>query len=640
MKKIITTIVALALAVVASATPVDARKAATVAQAFWASTLQSKNASGLELQQWQYDAVYLFTHPAGGWMLVAADDCARPVLAYSTSGSFNPEHMPTAMQNMVGQYEQEIAYVRTAKGAPTHAEWAMLLAGKSLAGSKEDEVGPLMTTEWGQRSPYNMHCPSYTMTGCVATAMAQVMRYWNYPAFGEGSHSFSDNSGYGLLSADFGNTRYDWTHMPDRLTGSSSTAEKEAVATLMYHCGVSVDMGYSTIYSGTTINKCEPALKNYFHFNKHGIRYRAKGSMSNDAWTDTLIAELRMHRPVLHGGSGMAGGHCFVADGYNAQRYIHFNMGNDGDGDGFYLVGAINYGSLTFNQANDAILGVRPEYGIYLNTQSLSFTRQASQQQVWFSSCDTLDTQWQAVASEPWITIGETDFDHLGQVTIGVQENSTGVERTGTVVFTQADKRVELTVVQNAYDPATDYCQLTVEMENTHNEPWAGDAHLSFESPSGSVYGTARHTSSTRTSTATVSVAPHDVMLRWHPGGALDRYINYKVKNQYGEVLVDVQNAYFDGADMLIVWPCSHLGIDDPTAKTVAVKVWPNPTTGAVTVNTGDAKVLRIEVLDATGRTAMHADSQNIDLAGLNAGVYYIRVITQQGVSIQKVIKN
>lgn len=630
--------VALVATVAAVAAPVDAKKAAAVARSFWSATLGTKGSQQLELTPWQYEGVYLFTQPQGGWIMVAADDCARPVLAYSTTGTFDKDRMPVAMQNIVAEYGQEIAHVAAEKGVAADAEWATLLAGEPLDGTKEEEVGPLMTTQWYQRSPYNMYCPSYTMTGCVATAMAQVMKYWNYPAFGEGSHSYSDNSGYGLQSADFGNTRYDWPNMPDRLTSSSSTAEKEAVAILMYHCGVSVDMGYSTIYSGTTINKCEPALKTYFRYNKHDIRYRAKGSMSNDAWTDTLIAELRLRRPVLHGGSGPAGGHCFVADGFDAHRYIHFNLGEDGDGDGFYQVGAITYGAYAFNQGNDAILGVHPEYGIYLNVSQVGFDRHAGQTQVWFSSCDTLTADWRIEANEPWITYDGTDFAHLGQVTVGVTENNTGMERSGTVTFVQGDKRVELTVVQNAYDPATDFCQLTVEMENTHSEPWAGDAYLSFESLSGTVYGTARHTASTRTSTATVSVAPHDVMVRWHRGGALDRYINYKIKNRHGEVIVDVQNAYFDGADVLISWPCSPLSIDE--AGQDDYQVWPNPTTGQVTVGVENGQPVQIVVLDAAGRELMRTAQCTFDLGPLGAGVYYIRVVTERGVSVKKVIRN
>lgn len=629
----------------ANAAPVDSAKAKAVADCFWTHTLGAKDASGLQLQSWKYEGVYLFTHPQQGWVMVAADDRARPVLAYSLTGTVRPDRMPVALQNIVDVYQQEIDMARKSKDMPTDDEWKLLGEGKGLTDG-EESIGPLLTTQWYQRSPYNMYCPSYTMTGCVATAMAQVMKYWNYPAFGEGSHSYSDNSGYGIQSADFANTHYDWPNMPNRLTSASPAEQKHAVATLMYHCGVSVDMGYSTIYSGTTINKCETALPTYFHYNSHDIRYRAKGAMSNDAWTDTLIAELRHRRPILHGGSGPAGGHCFICDGFDAQRYLHFNLGEDGDGDGFYQVGAITYGAYSFNQANDAILGVHPEYGIYLNQESLSFSRWGSEQQVWFCTSDTTTAPWSATPSESWITVSGTDFAHLGQVTIGVSDNNSGQERSGTVTFTQGSRSVTLRVMQNAYDPATDYCQLTVEMENTHGEPWAGDAHLSFESVGGTVYAVVSHTASSNSSTATVSVAPRDVMVRWHAGGALDRYINYKIKNRYGEVLVNVQNAYFEGSDVLLAWPCNGLGIDNDRVKPT-VLVHPNPTSGLVQVeipaNEGTLSV--ISVIDASGRElfrtlANKGQTATCDLQALPSGIYYMRVLTSEDIFVNKIVRN
>ena len=124
--------------------------------------------------------------------MVAADDCARPVLAYSLTGTLNPEAV--AVQNIVSVYQQEIDQASKVKGAPRHEEWFLLESGKSLKQAEEEEVEPLLTTQWYQKSPYNQLCPSYTMTGCVATAMAQVMKYWNYPAFGRGSHSYTDDS--------------------------------------------------------------------------------------------------------------------------------------------------------------------------------------------------------------------------------------------------------------------------------------------------------------------------------------------------------------------------------------------------------------------------------------------------------------
>ena len=573
--------------------------------------------------------------------MVSADDRACPVLAYSPKGSLSVADMPVALQNIVYVYQQEIEQLHADVSAPVHKDWALLEAGKGLPRDEGDEIGPLLTTQWYQKSPYNQLCPSYTMTGCVATAMAQVMKYWNYPAFGEGSHSYTDDSGYGTQSADFGNTRYDWANMPNRLTGSSTAAEKTAVATLMYHCGVSVNMHYSTVYSGTTINKCETALPTYFHYNRDDIRYRAKGLMSNEAWRDTLIAELRLLRPILHGGSGPAGGHCFVCDGYDARGYLHFNLGEDGDGDGYYQVGAITYGAYSFNQANDAILGVHPEYGLYLSESTVSFTRLAAERQVWFSDSDTADGSWTATPSDDWITVSGTDFAHLGQVTVSVTENTTGGERTGSVCFAQGGLAVTLNVVQEAYDPATDYCQLTVEMENTHNEPWAGDAHLSFESLSGTVYGVAQHTSSSRSSTATISVAPHDVMVRWHPGGALDRYINYRVRNQYGETFVEVNNAYFDGADALISWPCNHLAIDTQGETKLEWSAWPNPTTGMLYLATEglDGREPQLEVLDAEGRLLLHGTGRTADLTSLAPGIYYLRIVAVNAVAVKKVVK-
>lgn len=595
------------------AAPVNAEKAAVVARTFWSETLKAKNADELEQQHWQYDAIYLFTVPKGGWVMVAADDCARPVLSYSLSGTFDIQQMPVAMQNLLYVYEQEINVERKKFDVKSNEEWGVLFKGGALREREDDEVGPLLTTQWYQMSPYNMYCPSGTKTGCVATAMAQVLKYWNYPAFGKGSHSYSDDTGYPDLSADFGDTRYDWQHMPNRLTGSSSATEKQAVATLMFHCGVSVNMHYSTVYSGTTIIKCENALPEYFRFNDSDIRYRSKGQMSNDDWTDTLIAELRLHRPVLHGGSGPAGGHCFVCDGYDSHRYLHFNLGEDGEGDGYYVIGAINYGMYTFNQANDAILGVHPKYGIYASNETVSFTREGGQVQLWVSTCDTVDSPWTATASDNWISVAGTGFDHLGQITISAAENNIGSERIGTISFMQGNLMSTLNVVQSAYNPVIDYCPLTIYMENTHNEPWADDAHLSFESLSGIVYGSARHTTNSGYSTATVNVAPHDVMVRWHAGGSRDRYINYKVQNQYGETLVDVNNAYFDGADVLLSWPCAHLAIDTPEQ------------------DAGD-NVLTVEVYDISGRKV----SYNLHIP---AGVYIVRAITDKGVRVKKIVK-
>lgn len=275
-------------------------------------------------------------------------------------------------------------------------------------------------------------------------------------------------------------------------------------------------------------------------------------------------------------------------------------------------------------------------YGL-LSADQLGYTRQGGRQQVWLSTCDTLDIPWTATAGADWITLSDTDFDRLGQVSIDVEENNTGAERTATVTFTQGSHTAILTVVQEAYDPASDYCPLTVLMENTHNEPWAGDAHLSFESLSGTVYGTAQHTANSGSSSTTVSVAPHDVMVRWHPGGARDRYINYKVQNQYGETLVEVDNAYFDGADVLLPWPCARVGIDDVVAS--AYSIWPNPATDRVSVASSGGRPFTLALLDVAGRVLFQSNGSSLDLGAVAQGVYYLRIVSDGNVHVRKLIK-
>ena len=607
MRKTVVLMLAMAVAGVAGAAPVDSRRAAEVANRFWNATLGMK--STVQQVEWSYgDVAYLYAAAGGGWVMVAADDVARPILAYSTSSRLDDGYLPAATEDFLYVYRQEIA---AHADQPRNADWDLFLSGGSPKETEEESVGPLLTTTWYQMSPYNQMCPSGCMTGCEATAMAQVLKYWNYPAFGEGQHSYNDANGHGVQSADFASTLYDWDNMPNRLTNGSTAAQKSAVATLMYHCGVAVDMSYSPSLSGAVMTSLVPALTSYFRYSGTA-RFLAKGTMSNAAWTDTLIAELRHHRPIVYGGEGSMGGHVFVCDGFGSRGYLHFNLGEDGDGDGYYQVGAITYGMYSFNSANDCVLGIEPEYGVYFNKGQLDYGRAAASQQVWVSTSDTSTAAWNIATSDSWISVSDNGLEHLGQITVSASENNTGSERTGSVILSQGAHSATLTVVQAAYDPATDYCPLTVEMGNSHNEPWAADAHLSFESPSGLVYGTAAHTSNSGSSTTQVRVAPHDVMVRWHSGDGRDRYISYRITNQHGEVLVDVDNAFFDGGDVLLEWPCAHVGIESPQD-----------------VENGER---RVEIYDVMGRRQLG------DIVG--TGIYIIRTVTDLGIHTRKVFIN
>ena len=205
-------------------------------------------------------------------------------------------------------------------------------------------VEPLLKDiTWNQTKPYNNCCPNDYPTGCVATAMGQVMYYYRYPEHGVGSNTYQWNGQQ--LTANFGTTTYQWSNMQDKLTANSSSAAQDAVATLLYHVGVSVNMNYGPASeggSGASPSYIAPALINHFGYDK-GCHLRSREYFTKTEWEATVRNELDNGRPILYGGFTMsASGHSFVCDGYNQQGYYHINWGWDGLNNGYFLLSALD----------------------------------------------------------------------------------------------------------------------------------------------------------------------------------------------------------------------------------------------------------------------------------------------------------
>ena len=315
---------------------------------------------------------YVFNTGTTGFVIVAADDEVTPVLAYSTESVFSPDNIPANVADKLDNYKLQISYIirnNVPATAQTTAKWDMLQADKPFGAAKTTVVGvpPLMHTKWDQRPYCNILCPyDYTadtnaLTGCVATAMAQVMKYWNWPAQGTGTHTYS--SSYGTLSANFGATTYLWDSMPNYLSANNA-----AVAKIMYHAGVSVNMHYGVTSSGayvlasySPITDCaEYALKTYFKYKPsiHGV-YRS--SYDDSGWVHLIKSEIDNYRPVMHTGSGPSGGHCFVADGYANDNRIHFNWGWGGIYNGYFIIENLAPGTETFNSDETLLVGIEPD---------------------------------------------------------------------------------------------------------------------------------------------------------------------------------------------------------------------------------------------------------------------------------------
>ncbi|MBQ8702790.1 MAG: C10 family peptidase [Bacteroidales bacterium] len=639
MRKSIITLAACLLALCAAAAPVGKGTAERAARSFLANTLQLKGDVALLPLEWDYSNMYLFGF-GQGFIIVPADDVARPVLAYSLNGQFDPSRISPTLQGWLDIYEGEIDLARR-DDLPSDPAWGTLLANESLLkGVKEvpAAVGPLVTTQWGQYSPYNGMCPGGVPSGCVATATSQVMRYWNYPAFGQGSHSYNCAT-FGNLAADFAHTRYDWAHMPE--TGGSSNEERTALATLTFHVGVSVNMDYNYNQSGATTgsgdNCALEALKRYFHYNRSDINYRSKGNTSDDAWAEFLRTELRLLRPIMYDGTaGAFGGHSFICDGYDSLGMMHFNLGEFGEGDGFYSIGGIVYQQYNLNGNNSAITGIHPEYGLYVSDSVLTYHRNGGDNVIWVMTCDTTSLPWSATTSESWISLSGIDFDHLGAITVTLAENNSGSERTGTVTLQQGNLSTSFLVKQAAFDPE-DYCNLTVLMESSRNQAWSNGAHLSFQSPEGLVYATTAHTANGSTSTASVSVAPRNVVVKWVAGGPLDRYYNYAVVNPEGDTLIKVNNAYYNGGEVLLEHPCSSVATPQIQRPEPSILIRPNPAHGFVEILC-EEPIRQLSVHNIAGRQVHTGIGHTLDTREWPAGIYTLTVTTDNGSTSRQLI--
>lgn len=310
--------------------------------------------------------LYIFDINAEGFVIVAGWDGVVPIAGYSNSGSFpnDTEDLPPALISMLDYYEQQIAFAVAEDLEPTpeiSAKWDELVSPVTNPGGSRS-VSPLISTNWNQSCYYNELCPednnapngycNHVPVGCVALAMAQVMKYWDYPATGNGSHSYYA-SPYGMQSADFGSTTYEWENMPNSINSSNL-----AVATLLYHCAVSVDMQFGPNGSGASTWDALTALENYFNYDPEAQFYY-KSSFPEDTWEEMLREELDQGRPIIYRGSG-TGGHAWVCDGYSADDYFHMNWGWGGYANGYFYLSNLNPSGMNFSNNQAAIMHIIP----------------------------------------------------------------------------------------------------------------------------------------------------------------------------------------------------------------------------------------------------------------------------------------
>lgn len=309
-------------------------------------------------------ALYVFNNQsAPGFVVVSADDRFAPLLGMSLQGSFDINRAPSNLLWWLQEYRNEIS---AAMAAPSPMR--RLIPENESENEDFPVIEPLMATQWNQGTPYNDLCPSdgggKCVTGCVATAMAQVMRYHSWPQQGIGEISYQTGSGIDV-SCDFSSVMFDWDNMIANYDARQYTPEEaSAVANLMFAAGASVKMGYTSYESGAYSENITNGLVTYLGYDSNASLVK-RNLYGYEAWKELVYSEIAARRPVVYGGSSDAGGHQFVCDGYSGNGYFHINWGWGGYYDGNFLLSAldpsgqgIGGSGSDFNSAQSAVIAV------------------------------------------------------------------------------------------------------------------------------------------------------------------------------------------------------------------------------------------------------------------------------------------
>lgn len=549
MKKLFFLIIALVFTCgMLSAAPVDANSAKTLGQKFVQANFdQNRQASGLDLvytvtSDNGVPCLYVFNVDNSGFVIVSASDLVRPILGYSEEGAFDVNNIASGLNYYLGVYQSSISYAIENLNVAEDwvaTEWANLEKyGKVKVSRNSRSVEPLLSSKWNQDSPYNLYAPAAPSgpdgrcyAGCVATAMSTNMHYWGHPAQGTGSHSYNC-PGYGQLSANFGETDYHFEIMPNTLSGATQE-QIEAVALLMYHCGVSVNMGFAPDGSGAFSADVPGALSAYFSYAPSQLLNRQ--SYTLEAWNSMLKEAFDCGRPVYYSGQSPEGGHAFNCDGYDDNDLFHFNFGWGGSGNGYFAVDAIDY-----NTQQGAIMNMMPQQ-VYNNT---------AQAPTNFSVTPTTDDALSASVTwtNPTKTLNNSNISAIDQIVLTrdgevayVLENPTPGE-TVTITddnvpcFNIYDYKV-YAVIDGAHGNNASYngvtfgptCEWSIVMTSTAFQGWRG-GKITIYNTANKAIASATMTSSTAT-TVQVDVPLGNVSFGWTSGTDVVNNMTFNIKD-------------------------------------------------------------------------------------------------------------
>lgn len=643
---------------------------------------------------------YIFNFAGNGYIIVSADDACYPILGYSFESSYSPENVPENFTFWLSNYKFEINSVREKNlksDAAINKEWSQLLKKGPVYSDHPvatRDVEPLIRSMWNQDFPYNGMCPkdpastgSYfgrVPSGCVATAMSQIMHYWRYPAQGQGSHCISPiQSNYGQQCANFGETTYDWNGMPDE-----TNLESNALALLAWHCGISVDMQYGPDGSGTATSKVPYALKTYFKYAntvQHKLRYS-----NYQSWLTLLKGDIDAGKPIEYSGDNNVVGHAFVLDGYQqvgSDYMFHFNWGWGGTANGYFYINNLNPNGSNFNLNQAAVVHIAPDPSFYPSYCAGNVNVTATLGSVEDGSGPVADYQNNANCS--WliapddsvhtITLSFTDFNTATEDIVNVYD---GIDATAPLLgtfsgnltsmpsVTSTGPSMFITFITNGSGTAPGwkanysttfikFCNMTTNLLEAWGHIDDGSGRFSYRNLSTCKWFI------TPPGASKLIITPNN----FNTEPDQDKLMIYDIGT--GDLLATLSGNYTTPpapissttGSVMLIWQTNNsvrgagwdldyspvVGTEEKTAFK-DLTFYPNPADEEVTIRYSMPEAIRItfRITDLTGKLLKNCSSiaqpgeniQKIDISTVKPGIYFLQVITDQAIQNSKLIIN
>lgn len=346
-------------------------KAQKVARNFFSKQQKSATTCSYIAKDKQDTLFYVF-NAEKGFVVIAADKRSVPILAFSDKDVFEVENVTPPVKMWLEHYENQIRLLQSSSEGISEKNiqsWSKLLKNQKDFDNDIEFISPLLTSKWGQGKNYNYFCPKdetgpngRVVTGCVATAIAQLIYYFRFPTTGIGAYSYEHDT-YGTIAADFSAATYDYAAMTDIPNGINT-----AMSLLIHHCGVAVDMVYGPKASAMYNHKAAYVLRTYFKYAPE-TEYVFRDTTTQN-WDSIIVSHLNRKIPLYYAGWSIpdTNGHGFICDGYqrvDSNYYYHFNFGWDGYMDGYFYTDALSPGGNNFNLAQEIIINAYPDTSLY-----------------------------------------------------------------------------------------------------------------------------------------------------------------------------------------------------------------------------------------------------------------------------------